>query len=218
MSNTEAIESEKFIVVNPSGAAAENREEDDTDTKLVSTPPPTPNPTDAPTSKPATSAPTKPDPLNPKWYSKTHREYQRLIDMHEETGAIIHTYDVAGMLCQKEDLWLCPYDSYCPNGKGSDPFNGGPPETHNSDTLEETQWAPFYPGGSYENVEQGAHWVQIGTLSKDDGGTENNDFIKCWTYDDWYGGHDLDITDLWEDKNRFWILCCEKEEEGESTR
>ena len=60
-----------------------------------------------------------------------------------------------------------------------------------------------------------SHWVQIGIMSPEKGGSDDNNFLKCWKYDDWYGGNGIDIVDVWEEKHRMWILCCERVEEEE---
>merc|ERR1712194_711339 len=74
------------------------------------------------------------------------------------------------------------------------------------------QWSPF-SGPSGEDP-TGKLWTQIGRLSADEGGTEKNNFIQCWKYDTWYTGNGVDIVDVWEAKNRMWILCCDAAPEG----
>ena len=77
-----------------------------------------------------------------------------------------------------QNMRLCEYEAYCPNGQGAVPFQGGPPKLHNHDTLEETQWSPFT--GPSTRDPKGSHWIQIGHLAADKGGSEENGFIQCW--------------------------------------
>ena len=86
---------------------------------------------------------------------------------------------------------------------------------HNSHTLEGSQWAPyrFDPDTTPLGDPSNSHWVQIGLLSAQEGGTNENNFLKCWKYDDWYGGNGVDVVNVWEEGHRMWILCCDREEE-----
>ena len=166
-----------------------------------------------PTSKPTTSSPTKPHPLNPKWFQTTHVDYQMFLNA---TGGNAHEWHVSNLLCSKQNKYMiCPYETYCPSGKGGEPYGGGPPIMHNSHTLEETQWAPyrFDPDTTPLGDPSNSHWVQIGLLSTKEGGTNENNFLKCWKYDDWYGGNGVDVVNVWEEGHRMWILCCDREEE-----
>eukprot|EP00571_Detonula_confervacea_P013403 CAMPEP_0172302862 /NCGR_PEP_ID=MMETSP1058-20130122/4506_1 /TAXON_ID=83371 /ORGANISM="Detonula confervacea, Strain CCMP 353" /LENGTH=313 /DNA_ID=CAMNT_0013013505 /DNA_START=41 /DNA_END=982 /DNA_ORIENTATION=+ len=223
MANIEAIESEKFTIINK-GNEAESDSGGVTPSapKDSIAPDPTPNPTPKPTTAKSTDAPTEPHPFNPQWFQTTHEDYQQRLDLNEQAEASegngMHTYTLAASFCTEQKLWLCGYDSYCPNGQGSNPFNGGPPKAPNSNTLEETQWAPFYTG-DHSEVAAGKNWVQIGLIPASEEGTVENGFGKCSTYDDWYSGVGEDIEDSkWEEEHRMWILCCEKAEEGEETR
>ena len=58
-----------------------------------------------------------------------------------------------------------------------------------------------------------SHWVQIGLVSAPEGTDENN-FGKCWKYEDFYAGDGKDIVERFEGKNRIWILCCETATDG----
>ena len=135
------------------------------------------------------------------------------LDTKAENGGGLHDWYLANMLCSRQDQHLCAYDSYCPNGQGAAPFHGGPPKLHNHDTLEETQWSPF--SGPSEKDPTGSYWIQIGHLSAEARGSEENNFAQCWKYDDWYVGNSVDIVEVWEAKHRVYILCCEKAEDGE---
>lgn len=174
---------------------------------------PTSKPTSGPTSKPTdapTGAPTEPHPLNPQWFQTTHVDWQNVKELREDMGEGGHDWHGAHMLCGQQGLNLCDYDSYCPNGQGAAPFHGGPPKLHNYDTLEVTQWSPFMGPSNADPA--GLLWIQIGRLSTEDGGSEENNYIQCWKYDDWYAGNGVDIVDVWEAEFRMWMLCCERAE------
>mmetsp|Transcript_18655 Transcript_18655/g.40377 ORF Transcript_18655/g.40377 Transcript_18655/m.40377 type:complete len:296 (+) Transcript_18655:101-988(+) len=205
---TEAIESEKFIIIN-NGNEADSDSGGATPSAPRDTPDPTPNPTPKPTTATAkpTDAPTEPHPLNPQWFQTTHDDYQSAA----EGLSGVHSWHIATNMCNRQSLTLCGYDAYCPSGKGGDPFHGGPPKTSNWSTLEETQWAPFYDPASM--LETGKHWVQIGLIPASEGGSNDNDFVKCWSHEDWYSGGGEDIEDVWEEEHRMWILCCENAQE-----
>lgn len=217
--NAEAMESKKSIIVNENGIGAESIGGGTPSIPNDSTPNPTPNPspkpsTVQPTSVQPTGVPTEPHPFNPKWFQTTHSEYQSLVGLSSDT---MHSNTIAASFCFMQDLWLCGYESYCPNGQGNDSFNGGPPKAHNWETLEQTQWAPFY-NGDHSDIAAGKNWVQIGLIPASAEGTVENSFGKCSTFDDWYSGAEKDIEDKWEEKHTMWILCCEKAEEGEDAR
>jgi len=58
-------------------------------------------------------------------------------------------------------------------------------------------------------------------MRESEGGKDENSFVRCWKFDDWYAGSIVDIRDKWDDEHRMWILCCEKEEDAggdENTR
>lgn len=222
--NTEAIESEKYIIVDKNAAEQSGAAIAPSIDKITNnptrnpTPNPTPNPTaDEPTTnKPTTiqptSSPTEPHPLNPQWFQTTHADYKEIDTAMTDDGpdGDAHSFRVAQNMCYLQDLELCPYDAYCPNGKGHDPFNGGPPKTSNWGTLKETQWAPFYSPDQYTGVDIGKHWVQIGLIPASQGGDNDNDFVKCWSHEDWYAGGGEDVENIWEEEHRMWILCCTK--------
>jgi len=140
--NTEAIESEKYIIVNKNAAEQSGAAIVPSINKITNNPTrnPTPNPTaDEPTTnKPTTiqptSSPTEPHPLNPQWFQTTHDDYQSANTAMSENPGVsgsVHSWHVAQNMCYRQNLNMCPYDAYCPNGKGHDPFNGGPPKTSN---------------------------------------------------------------------------------------
>ena len=62
-----------------------------------------------PTSKPTTSSPTKPHPLNPKWFQTTHVDYQMFLNA---TGGNAHEWHVSNLLCSKQNKYMiCPYET-----------------------------------------------------------------------------------------------------------
>eukprot|EP00578_Thalassiosira_sp_NH16_P003410 CAMPEP_0181139536 /NCGR_PEP_ID=MMETSP1071-20121207/34833_1 /TAXON_ID=35127 /ORGANISM="Thalassiosira sp., Strain NH16" /LENGTH=661 /DNA_ID=CAMNT_0023226447 /DNA_START=47 /DNA_END=2032 /DNA_ORIENTATION=+ len=161
--------------------------------------PPTPPPTD--------------HPLNPQWFQTTHRDYLEQVALNDQlntTGHAAHSHTTGWVMCSKQGgKELCPYDAYCPNGQGGDPFDGGTPQLHNSDSLHQNQWAPYMPQ-DYDDDYHKNSWVQVGMVSSGDGGTDGNDFLKCWTYDEYYSGTGEDIESKWSEDHRVWILCCDK--------
>ena len=111
----------------------------------------------------------------------------------------------------------------CPNGRGNPPFKGGPPYTNNQDSLDETQWVPYYypnvhpnpvknqdEDGKYIQHDQkvGKQWAQIGKIPREKGGSEENSNGLCWTYDEWSNYDAVDIVDVWTEDTRVWMLCC----------
>ena len=137
--NSEAIESESLAIESEIAKMNNdnmNAQSSDSSGQTATTTP-------SPTSKPTTNAPTPPHPLNPKWYQTTHADYQSFADANEGNEGSQHDWHIAQLLCSKQNLALCGYDAYCPSGQG-DVFGGGPPPMHNSASLEETQWSPFW--------------------------------------------------------------------------
>lgn len=125
-----------------------------------------------------------------------------------------HDWFGSNILCGRQNRFLCSYDVYCPDGQGEAPFGGGPPRLFNADELEETQWAPYFDkeeNWSHQDQHK-SHWVQIGRVDEGEGGSEENSFLLCWKYDDWYAGNGVDIATVWEGEHRVWMLCCEGEQ------
>jgi len=206
--NAETIENEQSVVI------GENASGPSTGSTSVITAKPSLKPTSKPTPKPTPNVPTEPHPLNPKWYQSTHADYQSF-----DEATTMHSYLVGLAMCHSRSTpqlrrKLCSYETYCPDGQGSQPFGGGPPQAHNSASLEEAQWSPYEDPDAKVNP-KGFHWVQIGRVPGDRAGTEENDFVTCWKYDDWTAGSREDIEDVWGEENRMWILCCDAEDEKE---
>lgn len=93
--------------------------------EVEASPPPTPSPTLKPTASPTSAAPTEPHPLNPQWFQTTHADYQMFKAANEENNNGNHDWHLSHYLCGKNNLELCDYDVYCPNGQGSEPHRGG---------------------------------------------------------------------------------------------
>lgn len=165
--------------------------------------PTTPAPTSsAPTAPQPTAAPTETHPLNPKWFHRNHHQYQNIVNAEGNENQ--HPWLVAGMFCHRQSLQSCDYDAYCPNGKGSDPFHGGPPEkTSGWEDRESEQWSPIAIKG------KGYEWVQVGSIPDDVGGEEGS---RCWTWDEFKWANGQDILEVRGEEYQQWILCCEEPE------
>merc|ERR1719375_2737568 len=130
--------------------------------------------------------------------------------------------------------FCAPMMSYV-NGKGNPPFKGGPPYTTNKDSLDETQWVPYYVANVHPNPqkekdeagkniqidqEEGKQWAQIGKIPEGKGGAEENSYGLCWDYNEWSNYDAVSIEDVWSEETRVWMLCCSDpadEEEKELT-
>jgi len=164
--------------------------------------PTTPAPiTPAPTSPQPTAAPTETHPLKPRWFHRDHYQYQALVDA--EGNENLHPWLVAGTFCYQQNLSSCDYDAYCPNGKGGDPFHGGPPEeTMGWEDRKSEQWSPIANAKGYE-------WVQVGSIPDDAGGEEGS---RCWTWDEFTWANGENILEVRGEEYQQWILCCEDPE------
>lgn len=187
---------------------------------------PTPAPTDVPT-------PTHEQ--RPKWFQTTHADFQAMSLFHDENNVVASQLVEAAQFCYRHDMFLCTYDVICPNGKGNPPFKGGPPYTTNKDSLDETQWVPYYVANVHPNPqkekdeagkniqidqEEGKQWAQIGKIPEGKGGAEENSYGLCWDYNEWSNYDAVSIEDVWSEETRVWMLCCSDpadEEEKELT-
>ncbi|KAL3817815.1 hypothetical protein ACHAXA_002682 [Cyclostephanos tholiformis] len=203
-----------------------------------------------PSSPPPTLRPTvQIDAPEPMWYSTTHRHYQEILKSTGGGGSMSNgnnnnnltnsddanlRHVVAEAFCSHvAGMRLCDYASYCPDGRGSEPYGGGPPIADNATNHGRkriAQWAPFLlPDddsvlGGYGGGEDGGggratlfgddvpHWVQVGGVPSDMGGNDENHYASCWTYADWNdemgGGNGGNIEGVWEGHHRLWMLCC----------
>ena len=151
--------------------------------------------------------------FNPQWFETSHMDYQELFS--DPANEQLHSHALAGLFCVSQDLFLCSYEDYCPNGIESTPFAGGPPDSVSNSwsTIEEVQWAPLYTDDTdAEFSNSGGAWVQVGKVPESDGGDEDNGYAQCWDYDDWMNGEGVDIETIWDEDHRRWILCCELQE------
>merc|ERR1739838_480463 len=113
----------------------------------------------------------------------------------------MHPWLMAGTFCYRQSLEPCDYDAYCPNGKGSDPFHGGPPEkTSGREDRKSEQWSPIAN-------ENGFEWVQVGSIPDDEGGDEGS---RCLTWDEFKWANGQNIKDARGEEYKQWILCCEE--------
>jgi len=180
-------------------------------------PPPSSPPTTAnPTTSQPTYAPTETHPLNPEWFHENHEEFQELINNEQTDVTIdIDSWMLRNMFCGTQSMTQCFFESYCPNGKGGRPYKGGPLAITSIswENMNETQWAPIpVDGKKFE-------WLQIGKLSEDYGGSEDNNFEQCQTWEDLTKGASGSFEDVWGEDNQEWTLCCEfapAEDTGES--
>mmetsp|Transcript_28826 Transcript_28826/g.68658 ORF Transcript_28826/g.68658 Transcript_28826/m.68658 type:complete len:325 (-) Transcript_28826:160-1134(-) len=178
------------------------------------TPPPSPRPqSDAPT-----DVPTPTHEQRPKWFQILHADYQLMSQPN------IPQWAQAFNFCQNaQEMFMCDYDVICPNGKGNPPFKGGPPYTTNKDSLDETQWVPYYwsnvhpnpvknkdEDGNYIQHKQNPpkQWAQIGNIPDGKGGSGENSNGLCWDYDEWSNYDAVNIEDVWSEETRVWMLCC----------
>ena len=95
--------------------------------------------------------------------------------------------------------------------------------SHTWNSLEETQWAPFYypsddvdGGGDGGGVVNG-DWVQVGIIPDYEGGDSDNGYGRCYRYSIWNPSSTnsnssssaaYDIEDYVTEEHRRWILCC----------
>ena len=155
----------------------------------------------------------EPDVGGPIWYSTTRRHYHEILAYQGELHNVsdIDPHDVANAYCRRMGKELCDYAAYCPDGRGSVPYGGGPPIDTTGDRT--AVWAPFVPSGGGRMTVFGdavPYWVQVGSIPVDGGGTDANDFASCWAYADWNdGGTFGDIEDVLGERRRLWMLCCE---------
>mmetsp|Transcript_8093 Transcript_8093/g.14626 ORF Transcript_8093/g.14626 Transcript_8093/m.14626 type:complete len:461 (-) Transcript_8093:175-1557(-) len=231
---------EERVTDPPTNAPSKGGEEDLGEVSMeakVTDPPPTDAPRESPsptiskptaikmTPSPTTDKPTEPHAPNPQWFQTSGAQYQTYLSNHNEMGGD-HSHILSALFCIKQNLSLCSFNEYCPNGQGSDPYQGGPKTataTWNTppDSLEKIQWAPIIVTSETDaqTAEAGGHWVQVGTIPQSDEGSVDNGFGKCWTWEEWSGagenGLAVDLEVEWGEDHRRWILCCdEKEEEG----
>jgi len=164
------------------------------------------------TNDPPTEAPSSPPdaPVAPRWFRTDHEDYQLILSHEVNKG--FHPHILSGMFCHRQSLFACDALAYCPNGKGGDPFDGGPPQgdgggDNQHQQTERAQWSPISYGKFFG-------WVQVGSIPETEGGTEENGFGKCLTWVEWGRLRDLgnlddvEFENVWGEEYRRWILCC----------
>jgi len=138
--------------------------------------------------------------INAEWYSTDTELYISLIA--EGMGP----HETAMKFCENKGKTLCIYNDYCPGGKSSRVYQGGPDGVWIENSAESEQWAPIMAHSS----ESAAHkWVQIGRIV--DGGDASENYGQCWTYEDWVNRDDanLKVEDSIEESHRRFFLCCD---------
>ncbi|KAL3790422.1 hypothetical protein HJC23_013594 [Cyclotella cryptica] len=134
---------------------------------------------------------------HPKWYSTSHPTYVNLLEFHSSTSTTMSPHHTAALFCNELKQQLCSYSTYCPSGKSADPFDDGPFGLFDQAQREWEQWSPVNTHG------QGVEWVQVGKVVD----AEDEYWGRCWRYDEWSGGKDLETTVGAE--HRRYILCCD---------
>ncbi|KAL7536347.1 hypothetical protein ACHAWF_005441 [Thalassiosira exigua] len=147
---------------------------------------------------------------NPRWFHTGHDAYESIAG--SQYNQEHHSFTLAGLFCHTQDMAMCSYDDICPRGQSRPPFRGGPPGIEDDGK----QWAPFITEGvSNASSQAGGTWVMVGTIPEDDGGTVENMLGNCWTWSEWMNGLGMDIEDSYPEENRRWVLCCEREVDGD---
>jgi hypothetical protein len=78
------------------------------------------------------------------WYRRMSTKYGPFFEDSSDgmRTSTIDLSNLASLFCILVDMVLCGYDNYCPDGRGYDPYPGGPAEWHDMyDALEESQRA-----------------------------------------------------------------------------
>lgn len=114
-------------------------------------------------------------------------------------------HKMAMKFCKSKSKSLCTYNQYCPGGKSSRVYQGGPDGTWVDDPAESEQWAPVLTH-STDSVSQ--QWVQIGKIV--DGGDASENYGQCWRYEDWMNQVDssMNAEDMIDESHRRFFLCC----------
>ncbi|EJK77744.1 hypothetical protein THAOC_00405 [Thalassiosira oceanica] len=173
---------------------------------------PTPLPSPRPQSDAPTDVPTPTHEQRPRWFQTLHPDFQEMSLFHDENDLSTSQLAEAAEFCYRQDMFMCTYDVICPNGKGNPPFKGGPPYATNTDSLNETQWVPYYR--SNLDQKEGKQWAQIGKIPDGKGGSDENSYGLCWDYDEWSNYDAVDIEDIWGEETRVWMLCCSDPDEN----
>lgn len=139
------------------------------------------------------------DDINAEWYATDAELYISLL--LEGMGP----HETAMKFCENKDKSLCNYNEYCPEGKSTRVYQGGPEGNWIDNSAESEQWAPVL---AHSSQSAGDKWVQVGKIV--DGGDASENFGQCWTYEDWMnrGDANMDVEDDVEESHRRFFLCC----------
>jgi hypothetical protein len=168
-----------------------------------------PRPTYSPAPSPSSGESTK------VWYQKTSFQYESFLQGMLQEQESIDGSNLASLFCESQDMILCGYDDYCPDGQGYDPHPGGPADLQMywDNALEESQWAPYsYRTSLGSSVVNGGDWVQVGTISEMDGGGPETNYGRCYTYANMNANPNMISADIEEsvaEDHMEWILCCQ---------
>ncbi|KAL3808817.1 hypothetical protein ACHAXA_001126 [Cyclostephanos tholiformis] len=148
------------------------------------------------------------------WFQRTSVQYSNFLETMLQEAGTIDEANLAGEFCDAQDMTLCGYDDYCPNGRGHDPYPGGPIDEqieYWGNALEESQWAPYSYRTSTGSIVDDGDWVQVGTISEEDGGGQDLGYGRCYTYAFMISNPNTiqsKIEDAVAEDHRVWILCC----------
>lgn len=141
------------------------------------------------------------DHINAEWFTTDSPLYISLV----VNGFGPHK--TASDFCEQKGKSLCIYNQYCPEGKSTRVYKGGPDGEWVNNPAESEQWAPMKAHSDDSAPQQ---WVQIGKIAN--GGDASENFGQCWTYADWTNRGEDDTTmvrDEIDESRRRFFLCCD---------
>ncbi len=140
------------------------------------------------------------DDIDAEWFATDTELYISLLA--EKTGP----HEAASKFCENKNKSLCNYNEYCPEGKSTRVYQGGPDGNWIDNSAESEQWAPVFVHSDQSAAEQ---WVQVGKIV--DGGDASENFGQCWTYEEWMNRDDanMNVEDDIEESHRRFFLCCD---------
>ena len=144
------------------------------------------------------------DNIDAEWFATDTELYLSLMVEAEKLG--LGPHDTAIKFCENKKKSLCNYNDYCPEGKSTRVYQGGPEGNWIYNPAESTQWAPVM---AHSTQSEGDKWVQVGKIV--DGGDESENFGECWTYQDWMNRDeaDMNVEEDIEESHRRFFLCCD---------
>lgn len=140
------------------------------------------------------------DDIDAEWYATDTQLYISLL------AEGIGPHETASKFCENKNKSLCNYNDYCPEGKSTRVYQGGPDGNWIDNSAESEQWAPVLAHSTQSDANK---WVQVGKIV--DGGDASENFGQCWTYEDWMNRDDanMNVEDDIEESHRRFFLCCE---------